>query len=266
MPPKLHFCCTIFLISLSSSLWACSCALSSFCEVVREYDQVALQVKPIRQVLYTADPNDEFAFFDDQQAVYLEVLEIYQSDIQLTDTIKIYGSSNSAACELDVHRLFPVGETIIATFSGWHPTYINNPDAAKEDYVEANPNSCTTFLGTVNGAEVEGFFGGQGLTKMPIKTLLKDCGLDETDACGFSRFKVFPNPSFGEKTILFNPRSTDIQQLNIYNSAGQLFVQQTILPTIEPENIPLPVLPKGVHFIEIISATSRCVEKVMVLK
>lgn len=267
MPPYLKI--TLFCISFiaSHSLLACSCALSSFCELVQKHEQPALKVRAIEHRTYNGMDVSEF-YHGEVFAAYLEVIEVYSSSsLILTDTIKVYGSNNSAACAVNVHRVFPLGETIITTFDGWNPSYITNPDSLIERYTEASPSSCGTYNYKVNGQHVTGHFDGE-IQRKSLQYLLRPCGLytaTKNESCAATSFSVFPNPTPDGMVNITNNSEQIIQHLNVYSFTGQLLVKELAKNDKEPAALQTLQLKQGIFLLEIIATEERCWQKIVVL-
>lgn len=254
----------LLLLHIEST--ACSCILTSFCEATQEYNEVAVKVRAFRQVTYGAEDTEAPQFYD-VFATYLEVLEVYKDEIQLTDTIKLYGSVNSASCEVDVHNVFPIGETVITTLSGWYADRINNPDSLTEQFSEAYPNICSMINLQVDGDMVEGFITDKR-ERISIRKFLNRCNLSTAslNGCNNRDIRAFPNPTPNGTVNILHPKTDDILSINVYTITGQLLNRHQVSDNTEPSTVQDVQLAAGINIIEIVGREESCWQKVVSLE
>lgn len=268
MPP-VFLILLLFYLPLQN-LNACSCVLNYFCEAVEDYSPVAIKVKAIEHILYEEeDLEEDIFFYGGLMATYLEVIEVYKDDIQITDTIKVYGSENSAGCDMNVHYQFPIGEIVIANFTGWDPTYFTNPDAAIETYREVFPNICSTHVLRIEDNMVVGNIA-DGIEAYPLKKFaaaLSNCSFSKnnlSNICAPERFSFYPNPSTTPVVNIEYIGGSEIKGIRVYGINGALKQAYEFTEPYEFYNFKVSELDLGVNIIEVIMSHRSCTQKILV--
>ena len=221
----------IFFIGFNiSRAISCSCTALYFCEYLKEGSvKIAIEATVLHHKVYSQ--ND---------AVYLSVDKIFRDDVGITDTIKLYGESETADCHVDVLRRFPVGAKVYLIiglqYNGedWAHEYVN-PDAIYENYWEVAPFSCLMILLSVTNNIVSGPILSE-VREYPLSSFenhLQNCdySLEELNSsrCKDLPFRVYPNPSEdGEINIVNQYRYTSINRIRIFDTAGRLLYAQKL--------------------------------------
>ncbi|HOY03872.1 MAG TPA: T9SS type A sorting domain-containing protein [Saprospiraceae bacterium] len=221
---KILFILTILIASATESR-SCSCILVHFCQYVQDTTvKIAIQGRVISNKTYS----------DDNQAVYMQVLKKYKEDILITDTIKVYGGPNEAACDVDVLWHFQVGDTVLLAFGYvyYYPPVVN-PDSLHENYFGLRPQLCNivelhVFDGIVNGAI------SPDVWQYPLdhfNDALHDCSFTTSvhpEQYAGNHINVYPNPSADGKVYLQTDLPVDlIDRIRVFSVDGRLVREMT---------------------------------------
>lgn len=262
MKIKLSLLLLFFLIT--KSIDACSCGAISFCEYYEDYNTVLVfKAKVVGHKNYGIDD-----YGNDNLAVYLELQKTYIDELGITDTVKLYGSSNEGTCAINVFSRYPLGDTLFTVISGEFETGLpNNPDAANEDHLEYFPILCNWLGLKVKNGIVKGYLN-QDLSEYPLTLFeegIRDCDFPEiTYTCPENDFTVFPNPSFdGSMTIRGTLHFDTISQIRVFSPNGQLLFEDfnRIGSTTQP--LKISNFENGIHILEIMCNGERYYRKLL---
>ncbi len=252
-------------LSYLPSMLACSCDIVYFCDyLTMDNDDEIIVVK--------GEVIDDRNYSSDNQAVYLKVLSTFRSDVEITDTIKIFGSDSEAGCEVNVFSRFRYGHTV---YLGLRLQYngedigftIDDPEASIENYWKFKPLLCGTRVLRIEDGMIKGAIS-DGVFEYPeelFENSLGDCPfvLNSTESPNAleAGISIFPNPSANGA---INIRSKiSISQVNLYDLSARLILSQN---GSQLSRNSLYLNQPGIFFLEIIADGKRHYEKVIVSK
>lgn len=213
------FLSVCFLIP--KSIIACSCKSMSFCEFYSQ-DYVKIAFKGV--VINRKD------YGNDNHVMYLKVLEKFREEQAFSDTIKIYGGTNGANCDLDVLSRFEFRDTIIGAIAQWSfSTLIINPDSLSENLTEVNPGICGIRIIRLKSNIVKGWIDDEiyeyptDLFEAGIQTCDFEKSVIQNVLCESDDFYISPNPattSFIE--LRGNFWRLEIERVRVFSPSGEL--------------------------------------------
>ena len=252
MKKTIFFLAFLQIVSFTSK--ACDCALVPFCQYMQQAQvQATVQARVISSKNYSAY----------NQAVYLQVIKKYKDELSITDTIKLYGGPNEAACDVDVLQHFQIGDTVLLAF-GYIDNYppVENPDAANENYFGLRPQLC--YLVELHVLD--------GIVNGPISTDVWQYPLDRFDDalsdCSFTSLphpneypdnyiRIYPNPTADGKVYLDTNLPLDlIDRIRVFSIDGRMIREMTGLNNGQVYMIDIGDLNDALYILEI-----QCEEK-----
>ncbi len=260
-----NFIVVVFLIFITSpKLWSCSCETLYFCDFVKD-DSVKVAFKAI--VIEKKD------YGGDNLAIYLQIIHSYKSEIQTTDTIKIYGKEYGSSCALEVQN-FSLGDTIIMALGELNYFPIINPDSLFEDFSEFSPNFCDMVYLRIKSGIVSGWITEE-VFKYPVELFdenLLDCDFPVKEEAEYlcpasDELKIFPNPSVNGYITLQSSHGYDsLKQVRVFAIDGRLMANFQNLVGNPDAAIEIELLGNGVHILELICEDRRYYKKVIVTR
>lgn len=232
------------------AIFACSCEALFICEYIEEETTtVAFQAKVI----------DHKEYNPQNLAIYLEIIRRYKDEAGMTDTIKIYGKEIESDCAIDVHRRYPIGDTVIMAIGpSWSSMQIVNPDSLSESYWEYYPNLCTSISLRVRDGKVKGRITNE-ILEYPLSLFdeqLDGCRFSveqlEELRCSEDNFIVFPNPSSTDKvTIKGDYIWNTFEKIRVFGADGRLMSEYNDVKAHPIYHVVLEGFQVGLNIIEI---------------
>jgi len=293
---------TVLCLALSiQHLSACSCIRGRlFCEHINQTNDIsAFKAVIIKQVDYGWE-DDDWGWGYDNQAVYARVLTIYKDDLGLTDTIKLYGNSQEASCDVNVMSRYRLQDTIILSIAQNYRTIVN-PDSLSENHYQNKLDLCSTYMLHVKDGMVKGEIHADFVSDYEYENevftfseslfdqSLKDCEFDESaspeshlnptpfpfenidlEPLNFENwnldFLVFPNPVVKGGKLRINPKSPPSNlniELRLISMKGQVLREEK--RAINPlHTMDLEGLDTGIYIVEMKTGDQRLCRKVFV--
>jgi len=214
--------------------------------------------------------------YEQNDAVYLKVDQIFRDDIGITSFIKIYGESGTADCHVDVLKRFPDDSKVYLIlgmeFNGegaWTHSFVN-PDDFYEDLWEIAPFSCFMVLLEVKNNIVSGPILPD-LSEYPLadfESRLQNCDYPEevldNYRCDQLPFIVYPNPSTDGVINIGNLyRYTSISRIRICDLSGR-YIYDEIVESIPYQKATFTFDFSGMYILEFHCSDKVFYEKLIV--
>ncbi|HOY03871.1 MAG TPA: T9SS type A sorting domain-containing protein [Saprospiraceae bacterium] len=265
MKKTIFFLAFLQIISFTSK--ACDCANSYFCSLIKDTSsRMAIEARVIA--------HKNYGMYN--QAVYLQVIKKYKDELSITDTIKIYGSPNEAACAVNVAADFSLGSIVFLAFShiddyAWDGPIVN-PDAGQENFSEFKPLSCNMVLLRVEEGIVVGAIS-EGVYNYPLGnflTALQDCNYPPIETveykCPEVNYTVFPNPSPDGRLHIRSEFVSDYaEKIRVFSIEGRLIHEYSGLRGGPVKSMEIDRLGSGIYVLEITCGGRIYYKKVLVM-
>lgn len=217
----------LIIISLfrASLIISCSCERLYFCEYLKNDD---------KKVVFRATVVNYKEYSSYNTAVYLQITEIYRDDVGVTNVIKLYGSTESAGCQVDFRSRFTKGaDLFIALGIEYNGNNVGfdyvNPDDIFEDFWEFAPHLCTTVVLSNDENRINGSIA-PSISEYPIEQFLLrldncDYSLAELNnyRCLDADFLLYPNPTAdGTIKIINGFKYSAVQTIRVISIDGRI--------------------------------------------
>lgn len=250
----------LFLLTNYTLLISCSCSPISFCGLM-EVSEEAVVFKG--ETLKVKNHDDRY------HSAIIKVLTVIRGEHILTDTIELFGGNIDASCEANLQ--LTVGDinyfgSIVLNHS---PIDVDQFEHESDNYWVSGFHQCFSAKLIIDGNFVKGRVSKE-FDRYPLESFEKDLVDCTFSDQAFQKhlcpdFMVYPNPVKNNLFLSSTDDSRFIDELKIYNTAGQLLFDADPNQILD-KDISLPNFDESLVVLEIKCGEERIFQKLVIMQ
>lgn len=255
---------SLILLVYSVQLFGCSCEGIFYCEAYHlDSAKISFRGVVYENKIYTGNTN----------AVYVKLLDIYDDDFGLTDTIKLFGGPNESSCDFNVISRLRIGDTLrVVITTDWRPRF--DPDSGKENFYTNELHFCTikhlyevgdSIKGHIHIIETDTSVEWiTSVSKKEFQEKLEDCSFvtKTREVYGSPKVVVSPNPTLSNRVrMVFRDNEVLGLKIKVISPNGKS--SKSPYKIIGKNEIELSKLVRGLNIIIIDTGHEKLVQRVL---